>query len=179
MGYFFKSTFEGFHHLYWQISNKSNSIQEHDFDSRWQDNSKQDNKYKREVVVSVWNSKSLLLTYSFFIIQFINADFPTFVYPTSAITGILLFLLFALSCVIFLNLVSSQISFLIFAYLSRICLLYIYNCDSPSPLIVLTALRCFADITYIVTYWACIKSPKKMFRFEEQVAPSLTSRVFK
>lgn len=45
--------------------------------------------YYLDVVESVWKSKFLLSVYFFFITAFIKADFPTFVYPTRATTGIL------------------------------------------------------------------------------------------
>ena len=67
----------------------------------------------------------------------------------------------------FLSLVYSWICLRIAAYLSLIFLFYIYSWDSPSPDIVLAALLCFALITSIDTSVAFIRSPPKMFKFEE------------
>lgn len=174
-----EGAFKSLNHLHRQISYETYSIQQCNLYSRGQNDAILLHWYFLEVVVSVSKSMSLLLTSYFFIKQFIKADLPTLVYPTSATTGILLPRFFALSCLILRRRVSSSISLLIFAYLSRNCLLSNYSCDSPSPPSVRTALRCLAEMTSIATYWAWIRSPQKIFRFDEYVAPSRTSLVLK
>ena len=133
--------------------------------------------YERVVVERVWKRRSLLSTSFFFIKVFINADFPTFVYPTKATTGRIVPLLSLFSIRIFLNLASSSISLLICASLSLNLLLSSSSCDYPYPPKVLAAFLCFALITSIGVSVLLKRLTEKAPIVVKYVLPSLISRV--
>lgn len=93
--------------------------------------------------------------------------------------GKLLFFVFYFYFLCSRNFVSTSIYLLILAYLFFIFLLYISNCDSPSPDITPIALLCLAEIIYKFISLEFNKSPENKFKFDEYVDPSRTNLVFK
>jgi hypothetical protein len=63
---FLESALEGLHHLHGEVGDEADGVEQRDSRARGEDDSNWEGSYWRAVVLSVWKSRSLLLTSSFF-----------------------------------------------------------------------------------------------------------------